>query len=78
MIFEWSRNEYFRRGLTDDIGQKLQIFNSVLFWQNRCKKRKKWERKEGSTSEIVKFIYEYKPLIQEEHTIAKTTNRRYI
>ena len=42
------------------------------------KTRKTEERKEGSTSEIVKLIYEYKPLIQEEHTIAKTTNRRDI
>ena len=39
-IFEWSRNGYFRKGLTYHIGQKLQIFNLVLFRQNRCKNEK--------------------------------------
>ena len=49
-----------------------------FFGKIGVKTRKTEERKEGSTSEIVKLIYEYKPLIQEEHTIAKTTNRRDI
>ena len=76
---------YYTQDFRVDEGTRDQPYQGLFprhpFFKGKAlgtRLRETEERKEGSTSEIVKLIYEYKPLIPEEHTIAKTTNRRDI